>query len=158
MRHLGKKNWKIWWRERMVLKKKVKEGMQDWNLTSEQSSLKNLSSTTNKDTGPELYLIIPAYSPWLCFCIWEPTNSFFPTTARHLQMPSTTPNTRTVKEKLLMHADMCTDNMQKNMCAQAHVEAPNHVLVCVRQQPAKTCQHTHTWQPATLYVKVRAAK
>ena len=46
-------------------KKKVEVGMQLWGLTSKQYSLKNLSSTTNKDTRPELYLIVAAYSPWL---------------------------------------------------------------------------------------------
>lgn len=53
-----------------VMKKKKKEGAEEgmrvWGLTSEQYSLKNLSSTTNKDTRPELYLIVAAYSPWLC--------------------------------------------------------------------------------------------
>lgn len=43
-------------------RKKKKEGMQVGGLTSKQNSLNNLSSTTNKDTRPELYLIIAAYS------------------------------------------------------------------------------------------------
>lgn len=65
--------------------KKVEEGMQVWDLTSKQYSLKNLSSTTNKDTRPELYLIVAAYSPWLCLYNWEPTNNSFPTIGRHCQ-------------------------------------------------------------------------
>lgn len=46
-------------------KRREREGIQVWGLTSKQYSLKNLSSTTNKDTRPELSLIIAAYSPWL---------------------------------------------------------------------------------------------
>ena len=73
MRHQRKKNGKYnrggGWRDEGEKKRKkegAEEGMQVWGLTSEQYSLKNLSSTTNKDTRPELYLIIAAYSPWLC--------------------------------------------------------------------------------------------
>lgn len=40
-----------------------KEAIQVLSLTSKRYSLKNLSSTTNKDTRPELYLIVVAYSP-----------------------------------------------------------------------------------------------
>lgn len=60
-------------------------------LTSEQYLLKNLSSTTNKDTRPELYLIVQII-PHDSVYNWEPTNSCFPTIGRYCWMPSSFPN------------------------------------------------------------------
>ncbi len=81
MRHQWKKNGKC---DRGEEWHKKEEERKKCSITSEQYLLKNLSFKTNKDTIPELCLIVVAYFLHESVYNWEPIHSCFPTTGRPL--------------------------------------------------------------------------